>query len=69
MKSPRKNISDYAPTITTIQVHKDKVREVMGKGGAVIRAITEKTGATIEIDDNGLVSIAAVNAEARQGCY
>jgi polyribonucleotide nucleotidyltransferase len=64
IENPRENISDYAPTITTLQVHKDKVREVIGKGGAVIREITEKTGAKIEIEDNGLVSIAAVNAEA-----
>ena len=64
IENPRENISDYAPTITTLQVHKDKVREVIGKGGSVIREITEKTGAKIEIDDNGLVSIAAVNAEA-----
>jgi polyribonucleotide nucleotidyltransferase len=64
IENPRENISDYAPTITTIQVHKDKVREVIGKGGSVIREITEKTGAKIEIDDNGLVSIAAVNSEA-----
>ena len=64
IENPRENISDYAPTITTLQVHKDKVREIIGKGGTVIREITEKTGAKIEIDDNGLVSIAAVNAEA-----
>ena len=62
----RDTISDYAPTITTIQVHKDKIREVIGKGGAVIREITEKTGAKIEIDDEGLVSIAAVNSESGQ---
>ena len=62
----RDQISDYAPTITTIQVHKDKIREVIGKGGAVIREITEKTGAKIEINDEGLVSIAAVNAESGQ---
>ena len=62
----RDNISDYAPTITTIQVHKDKIREIIGKGGAVIREITEKTGAKIEINDEGLVSIAAVDAESGQ---
>jgi len=62
----RDSISDYAPTITTIQVHKDKIREVIGKGGAVIREITEKTGAKIEINDAGLVSIAAVNKESGQ---
>ena len=62
----RDSISNYAPTITTLQVHKDKIREVIGKGGAVIREITEKTGAKIEIDDEGLVSIAAVNNESGQ---
>ncbi|MCH2544300.1 MAG: polyribonucleotide nucleotidyltransferase [Alphaproteobacteria bacterium] len=62
----RDSISDYAPTITTIQVHKDKIREVIGKGGAVIREITEKTGAKIEINDVGLVSIAAVDRESGQ---
>ena len=60
----RDNISNYAPIITTLQVHKDKIREVIGKGGAVIREITEKTGAKIEINDEGLVSIAAVNGES-----
>ena len=59
----RDNISNYAPTITTVQVHKDKIREVIGKGGAVIREITEKTGAKIEINDEGLVSIAAVDGD------
>jgi len=62
----RDSISDYAPTITTIQVHKDKIREIIGKGGAVIREITEKTGAKIEINDVGLVSIAAVDGESGQ---
>jgi polyribonucleotide nucleotidyltransferase len=60
----RDNISNYAPIITTVQVHKDKIREVIGKGGAVIREITEKTDAKIEINDEGLVSIAAVNSES-----
>ena len=62
----RDSISNYAPTITTIQVHKDKIREVIGKGGVVIREITEKTGAKIEINDTGLVSIAAVDGESGQ---
>ncbi len=60
----RNKVSDYAPTITTLQVHKDKIRDVIGKGGAVIREITETTGAKIEINDDGLVSIAAVNSES-----
>ena len=64
IEKPKENISSYAPTITTLKVHKDKVREVIGKGGAVIREITEKTGAKIEIDDEGLVSIAAVDKKS-----
>ncbi len=64
LDKPRDHISDYAPTITTIQVHKDKIREVIGKGGSVIREITEKTGAKIEINDEGIVSIAAVDGES-----
>ena len=64
INKPREKISSFAPTITTLQVHKDKIREVIGKGGAVIREITEKTGAKIEIDDEGLVSIAAVDGKS-----
>jgi len=64
INSPKESISSYAPTITTLQVHKDKIREVIGKGGAVIREISEKTGAKIEIDDDGLVSIAAVDSKS-----
>ena len=60
----RDKISDYAPTISTLKVHKDKIRDVIGKGGAVIREITETTGAKIEINDEGLVSIAAIDAKA-----
>ena len=66
INSPKDSISSYAPTITTLKVHKDKIREVIGKGGAVIREITEKTGAKIEIDDEGLVSIAAVDSQSGQ---
>ncbi len=64
IESPREKISSFAPTITTLKVHKDKIREVIGKGGAVIRDITEQTGAKIEIDDEGVVSIAAVNSDS-----
>ena len=49
---------------TTFHVHKDKIRSVIGKGGAVIREISETTGAKIEIDDEGLVSVAAVDAKS-----
>ncbi len=64
LEKRRDSISDYAPKISTIQVHKDKIREVIGKGGSVIREITEKTGAKIEINDDGLVSIAAVDGQS-----
>ena len=64
IERPQEKISDYAPTITTFHVHKDKIREVIGKGGAVIREISETTGAKIEIDDEGLVSVAAVDAKS-----
>ncbi len=64
LDKPRQNISNYAPTITTLKVHKDKIREVIGKGGSVIREISEKTGAKIEIDDEGLISIAAIDSES-----
>jgi len=66
IKMSRKKISSFAPTITTLNVHKDKIREVIGKGGSVIRDISEKTGAKIEIDDEGVVSIAAVNSESSE---
>ncbi len=64
IKVAREKISDFAPSITTIKVHKDKIRDVIGKGGSVIREISETTGAKIEIDDDGNISVAAVNAEA-----
>ena len=61
---PKKSISKYAPTITNLQINKDKIREVIGKGGSVIREISETTGAIIEINDEGLVSIAAVDQKS-----
>ena len=61
---PNQSISQYAPTITNLQINKDKSREVIGKGGAVIREISETTGAKIEINDEGLVSIAAVDQKS-----
>jgi len=59
----RDDISPFAPRITTIQINTDKIRDVIGKGGATIRAITEETGATIEIDDDGTVRIAASDGD------
>lgn len=61
---PRQDISEYAPRITTIKVNPDKIRDIIGKGGATIRALTEETGTTIDITDDGTVKIAAVDGEA-----
>jgi polyribonucleotide nucleotidyltransferase len=57
IKIPRDEMSEYAPRITVMKIHPDKIRDVIGKGGAVIRAITEETGTTIDIDDDGNVKI------------
>jgi len=61
---PRSDISRYAPRIETVQVKVDKIRDVIGPGGKTIRAITEQTGAQINIDDHGLVTIASDRIEA-----
>ena len=57
LSQARAEMSEYAPRITTIKIHPDKIRDVIGKGGATIRAITEETGTTIDIDDSGSVKI------------
>ncbi len=62
----RDGVSDHAPRISTISISKDKIRDVIGPGGKVIREICEETGAKIDIDDDGTVMVAAVNAEAGQ---
>ena len=59
---PREQMSDWAPTIITMRIDPEKIREVIGKGGAVIRSITEETGANIDIDNDGTVKIASVDA-------
>ena len=64
ISSPREEMSEYAPVITTIKINPDKIRDVIGKGGATIRSITEETGATIDINDDGTVKIAAVDKAA-----
>ena len=64
ISSPREEISKFAPRITVIRIHPDKIRDVIGKGGATIRTITEETGAIIDIDDDGTVKIAAVDKAA-----
>ena len=59
----REDISEHAPRIIKIRINPEKIRDVIGKGGAVIRALTEETGTTIDITDDGNVMIACVNAE------
>ena len=60
----REEISDWAPSIFTMQIDREKIGDVIGKGGAVIRSITEETGAEINIDDDGTVKIASVDGES-----
>jgi polyribonucleotide nucleotidyltransferase len=64
ISEPRGEMSEYAPRLMTIKVHPDKIRDVIGKGGVTIRSITEETGCTIDIADDGTVTIASVNKEA-----
>ncbi|KES14455.1 Polyribonucleotide nucleotidyltransferase (polynucleotide phosphorylase), partial [Gilliamella apicola SCGC AB-598-B02] len=59
INKPRQEISEFAPRIYTMNVNPDKIRDIIGKGGATIRALTEETGTTIEIADDGTVKIAA----------
>jgi polyribonucleotide nucleotidyltransferase len=60
LAKPRETMSEWAPTIITMKIDPEKIREVIGKGGAVIRAITEETGTTIDIENDGTVKIASV---------
>ena len=64
IQTSRDEVSENAPRFVTIQVKADKVRDVIGKGGATIRSLTEETGAIIDIDDTGLIKISAVDKEA-----
>ncbi len=63
ISQPRESVSEHAPRITTIKIHPDKIRDVIGKGGATIRELTESTNTTIDISDDGVVKIAAVNSD------
>ena len=62
--SPRTTMSAYAPRMVTIQIHPDKIREVIGPGGKTIRKIIEETGVSIDVEDDGRVIIGSVNGEA-----
>ena len=66
LTTPREELSDYAPRLLTIKIHPDKIREVIGKGGSVIQAITKETGTQIDIQDDGTITIASVNNAAAQ---
>ena len=62
--APRADISDYAPRIYAMKIDPGKIKDVIGKGGATIRSLTEETGTSIDIDDDGTVKIAAVDSNA-----
>ncbi len=66
LTAPRPELSDFAPRLITIKIHPDKIREVIGKGGSVIQGITKETGTQIDIQDDGTITIASVNAAAGQ---
>ncbi|MFM8468254.1 MAG: polyribonucleotide nucleotidyltransferase [Oxalobacteraceae bacterium] len=66
MPQGRTELSNFAPRLITIRINPEKIRDVIGKGGAVIRALTEETGTQIDITDEGIVTIASVDAAAGQ---
>ncbi|MBS0213334.1 MAG: polyribonucleotide nucleotidyltransferase [Proteobacteria bacterium] len=66
LSAPRPEMSEFAPRLITMKIHPDKIREVIGKGGSVIQAITKETGTQIDIQDDGTIVIASVNASAGQ---
>ncbi|MYM40908.1 polyribonucleotide nucleotidyltransferase [Duganella qianjiadongensis] len=66
MPNVKTELSDFAPRLITIKINPEKIRDVIGKGGAVIRALTEETGTQIDISDEGVVTIASVDAAAGQ---
>ena len=66
LTAPRGELSEFVPRLLTIKIHPDKIREVIGKGGSVIQAITKETGTQIDIQDDGTITIASVNGAAGQ---
>jgi len=66
MSGHREEVSTFAPRMITMKINPEKIRDVIGKGGAVIRALTEETGAVIDIEDDGTITIASVSADAAQ---
>ena len=66
LDAPRADMSNYAPRFITMRINPEKIRDVIGKGGATIRALTDETGTTIDIDDDGLVRIASADQAAAE---
>jgi polyribonucleotide nucleotidyltransferase len=66
MSGHREEVSNFAPRMIHIKINPEKIRDVIGKGGAVIRALTEETGCVIDIEDDGSITISSVNADAAQ---
>ena len=66
ISAPRENLAPYAPRIYTMQIRQDKIRDVIGTGGKVIRGIVEQTGVKIDIEDSGLINIASPDGESAQ---
>ncbi|OQX05568.1 MAG: polyribonucleotide nucleotidyltransferase [Thiothrix lacustris] len=64
LEAPRDEVSEYAPRYVTMKINPDKIREVIGKGGETIRGITAATGASVDINDEGFIKIAAIDAKA-----
>jgi polyribonucleotide nucleotidyltransferase len=64
IREPRSKMSEWAPSIITLKIDPEKIRDVIGKGGSVIRQITEETGTTVDIENDGTVKIASVNGTA-----
>ncbi|MDX1460417.1 MAG: polyribonucleotide nucleotidyltransferase [Xanthomonadales bacterium] len=64
ISEPRAEMSEFAPRLITVKIHPDKIRDVIGKGGVTIRSITEETGTTIDIDDDGTITIGSVDKKA-----
>ncbi len=66
ISAPRAELSEFAPRIITFKINPEKIRDVIGKGGATIRALTEETGCTIDIEDDGTVKVASADNAAAQ---
>ena len=66
LDAPRQELSDYAPRIMTFKINPDKIRDVIGKGGATIRSITEETGTSIDLTDDGVVKVSSTDNAAAQ---